>query len=48
MQLERIANHATTTSEDIIYYVEGRDIRHMGAEIERAKSQGIGSTEETP
>ncbi len=28
--LERIADHATNVSEDVIYYVEGRDIRHSG------------------
>jgi phosphate transport system protein len=28
---ERIADHATNIGEDVIYYVEGRDIRHSSA-----------------
>jgi phosphate transport system protein len=30
--LERIADHATNIAEDVIYYVEGRDIRHSLAD----------------
>lgn len=30
--MERIADHATNIAEDVIYYVEGRDIRHSGAQ----------------
>ena len=29
---ERIADHATNIGEDVIFYVEGRDIRHSAAE----------------
>ena len=34
--LERIADHATNIAEDVIFYVEGRDIRHSTADEKNA------------
>jgi phosphate transport system protein len=33
---ERIADHATNIAEDVIYYVEGRDIRHASGKTAKA------------
>ena len=34
---ERIADHATNIGEDVIFYVEGRDIRHMSPDEKAAE-----------
>jgi len=34
--LERVADHATNIAEDVIFFVEGRDIRHLQADDEAA------------
>jgi phosphate transport system protein len=35
---ERIADHATNIAEDVVFYVEGRDIRHMAADEKASES----------
>ncbi len=35
---ERIADHATNVAEDVIFYVEGRDIRHSSPDEKAAES----------
>ncbi|MEM9293625.1 MAG: phosphate signaling complex protein PhoU [Acidobacteriota bacterium] len=36
---ERIADHATNIAEDVIYYVEGRDIRHSATDYGESASK---------
>jgi len=38
--LERIADHATNIAEDVVYYVEGRDIRHSAKELQAETGRG--------
>jgi phosphate transport system protein len=39
--LERIADHATNIAEDVIYYVEGRDVRHPGQRETKEEPAGV-------
>lgn len=38
--LERVADHATNVAENVIYFLEGRDVRHGGAAPDVAPSDG--------
>jgi phosphate transport system protein len=37
--LERVADHATNVAEDVIFWVQGADVRHQGMHSDRANAQ---------